>query len=75
MFLDDLIDLFGNHLLLAMVVIMVFATLVYLKPKPMFKLVGVVLLIGAIGYMVSFLVDLTSAGIDHTTSFMANPEK
>ena len=75
MFLDDLIDLLGNHLLLAIVVIAVFAALVYLKPKPVFKLVGVVLLIGAIGYVVSFLVGLTSTGIDNTTSFMSNPRK
>ena len=75
MFLDDLIDLLGNHLLLAIVVIAVFAALVYLKPKPMFKLVGVVLLIGAIGYVVSVLVDLTSTGIDHTTAFMGNPSR
>lgn len=75
MSLDSLIELFQEHQLLAIVVIVVFAALVYLKPKPMFKLVGVVLLIGAIGYVVSVLVDLTSTGIDHTTAFMGNPSR
>jgi uncharacterized PurR-regulated membrane protein YhhQ (DUF165 family) len=74
MSIDSLIELFRNHQILAIAVIVVFAILVYFKPKPMFQLVGVVLVIGAIGYVISFLVDLTSTGIDHTTSFMANPK-
>jgi hypothetical protein len=75
MSIDSLIELFGNHQILAIVVVVGFAVLVYFKPKPMVQLVGVVLLIGAIGYVISFLVDLTSTGIDHTDSFMSNPGK
>jgi hypothetical protein len=75
MSLDNMIELFRNHQLVAIAIIAVFAILVYLKPKPMFQLLGVVLLIGAIGYVISVLVDLTSTGMDHTTAFMANPGK
>ena len=75
MSLDNLIELFRNHPVLAIAIIAIFAVLVYVKPKPMFQLVGVVLLIGAIGYVVSFLVDLTSTGIEHTSSFVGNPGK
>lgn len=75
MFLDSLIELFRNHQIVAIAIVVGFAVLVYFKPKPMFQLAGVVLLIGAIGYVVSFLVDLTSTGVDHTTSFMGNPGK
>ena len=71
----DLIELFRNHHILAIAIVAVLAVLVYLKPKPMFQLVGIVLLIGAIGYVVSFLAHLTSTGIDNTTSFMGNPGK
>ena len=73
MYLNSLIEFFRNHHILAIAIMVVLAILVYLKPKPMFQLMGVVLLMGAIGYVISFLVDLTSTGMDHTTSFMANP--
>lgn len=75
MSLDSLIELFGNHQFLAIALVVGFAVLVYFKPKPMFQLVGVVLAIGAIGYVISFLVDLTSTGVDNTNSFMSNPGK
>lgn len=75
MSVNSLIELFRNHQILAIASVVVFAVLVYFKPKPMFQLVGVVLLIGAMGYVISFLVDLTSTGMDHTSTFMGNPGK
>lgn len=75
MSLDSLIEFSQNHLIMAIAIILVFGFLVYWKPKPMFQLIGVVLVIGAIGYVISFLVDLTSTGMDHTSAFKGNPGK
>jgi hypothetical protein len=75
MSLDNMLELFQKHQILAIALVLVFGILVYKKPKPMFQLMGAVLIIGAIGYVVSILVDLASTGIDHTTAFMGNPSR
>jgi xanthine/uracil permease len=75
MSLDNMLELFQKHQILAIALVVVFGILVYKKPKPMFQLMGAVLIIGAIGYVVSILVDLTSPGIDHTTAFTSNPSR
>jgi xanthine/uracil permease len=75
MSLDNMLELFQKHQILAIALVVVFGILVYKKPKPMFQLMGAVLIIGAIGYVVSILVDLTSTGIDHTTAFTSNPSR
>lgn len=75
MSLDNMLELFQKHQILAIALVVVFGILVYKKPKPMFQLMGAVLIIGAIGYVVSILVDLTSTGIDHTTALMGNPSR
>ncbi|MDX1487364.1 MAG: hypothetical protein R3268_04135 [Acidiferrobacterales bacterium] len=72
---DSWIDFIQSHPILAVAFVAAFVTLVYLKPKPVLKLVAVVLVIGAIGYVLSFLVDLTTTGIDETTAFTSDPEK
>lgn len=69
------VDFVQNYPILAIIIIAAFGIWTYLKPKPVFKLLTVVLVIGALGYVVSFLVNLTSTGIDETTTFMSNPEK
>jgi xanthine/uracil permease len=75
MSLDSLVELFQNHQFLAIAIVVVFGILVYKKPKPMFQLMGAVLAVGAIGYVISVLVDLTSTGIDHTNAFMGSPRR
>jgi hypothetical protein len=72
---DSWVEFIQSHPILAIFIIVAFGISAYLKPKPMFKLMAVVLVIGAMGYVVSFLVDLTSTGIDETTNFMSKPEK
>lgn len=72
---DSWVDLIQSHPVLAIVVVAVFGIFAYLKPKPVFKLMALALVIGAVGYIVSFLVDLTSTGIDETKNFMGRPGK
>jgi len=75
MSLDSLVEFFQTHQFLAVAVVIVFGILVYKKPKPMFQLMGAILAVGAIGYVISVLVDLTSTGIDHTNAFMGSPRR
>lgn len=75
MSLDSLVELFQTHQFLAVAVVIVFGILVYKKPKPMFQLMGAILAVGAIGYVISVLVDLTSTGMDHTNAFMGSPRR
>ena len=72
---DSWVDFIQSHPILAIVVVVAFGIVAYLKPKPVFKLIALTLAIGAIGYIVSFLVDLTSTGIDQTETFMGHPER
>lgn len=72
---DSWVDIIQSHPILAILIVAAFGLFAYVKPKPVFKLMAVVLVIGAIGYVVSFLVDLTSTGIDETTTFVSDPGK
>ena len=42
--------------------------------KATLKLVAVALAIGVAAYVVTFLIDLTSTGIDETEKFMSTPQ-
>ncbi len=72
---DNWIAFIQDHLIMGIVMLTALGISAYLKPKPVFKLLAVVLLIGTTAYVVSFLVELTSTGIDQTTSFKSRPGK
>ena len=63
-----------DHTLWAILIALVVAALIYWKPKDMFKLASASLAVGAIIYVLSFLVDLTSQGIDEAEKFSATPK-
>lgn len=72
--LDSWVEFTQDHPILAIAMIVGLGVFVYLKPKPTFKVMAVVLVIGAIGYVISFLATLTSTGIDETTNLMGTPK-
>ena len=46
----------------------------YWRPKDAVKLMAVFLVIGAIAYVISFIVDLTSTGIEQQRQFTSSPK-
>ena len=72
---DSLVTFFQNYQVLAIAIVVVFVIFVYLKPKLTFQFMAALLVIGAIGYVISFLIDLTSTGAEQTKTFMSNPER
>ncbi len=65
---------FRDHTLWAVLIALVIGALIYWKPKDMFKLASAGLVVVAIVYVLSFLVDLTSRGIDETEKFTTTPD-
>lgn len=65
---------FRDHTLWAVLFALVIGALIYWKPKGMFKLASAGLVVVAIIYVLSFLVDLTSRGIDDAQKFTATPD-
>ena len=63
-----------NHTLWAVFIALGIGTLIAWKPKSMFKFASAALVLGAIIYVVSFLVDLTSRGIDEAEKFTTTPD-
>ena len=76
--LNDLIeigaDFFRDHTLWAVLVVLGIGALICWKPKDMFKIALAGLALGAIIYVLGFLVDLTSRGIDQSRKFTNTPE-
>jgi ABC-type uncharacterized transport system permease subunit len=68
------ISFFRDHTLWAVLAVLVIGALIYWKPRDMFKLLAAGLVIGAIIYFLSFLVDLTSRGIDETQKLRGSPK-
>ena len=71
---DNGISFSRDHTLWAVLTVLVIGALIYWKPKDMFKLSAAVVVVGTIIYVLSFLVDLTSRGIDETEKFTNRPE-
>lgn len=46
----------------------------YWKPKDTVKLMGVFVVIGAIAYVISFVVDLASTGVEQQRQFTSDPK-
>ncbi len=63
-----------DHTLWAVLIALVIGALIYWKPKDMLKLASAGLVVGAIIYVLSFLVDLTSRGINEVEKFTTTPD-
>lgn len=76
--LENLLDAavaFGrDHTLWAVLILLAIGLLVYWKPKDSIKVVLATMTLGAIIYVLSFLVDLTSRGIDDSRKFTNTPK-
>ena len=76
--IQDLIEsgmsFFREHTLWAVLALLVIGALFYWRPKGMFRLVAAGLVLGGIIYFLSFLVDLTSRGIDETQKLTDSPK-
>ena len=70
----DGINFSRDHTLWAVLTVLVIGALIYWEPKDMFERSVAVLVVGTIIYVLSFLVDLTSRGIDETEKFTNRPE-
>jgi O-antigen ligase len=70
---DNGISFFRDHTLWAILTVLVIGILIYWKPKDMFKLSVAGAVVGAIIFVLSFLVDLTSRGMDETEKFTDSP--
>ena len=73
-FVDGIVNFFNNYPLWAVMVVLAVVALVYWKPKDMFKLAMASLALGVLIYLFSFLIDLTSQGIDTTRKFTNTPQ-
>ena len=71
---DAGISFFHDHRLWAILTVLVIGILAYWKLKDMFKLLAAGAVVGAIIFVLLFLVDLTSRGIDETGKFTATPD-
>ena len=71
---DNGISFFRDHTLWAILAVLIIGILIYWKPKDMFKLSAAGAVVGAIIFVLSFLVDLTSHGIDESRKFTSSPE-
>ena len=76
--INDLLDAgagaFRDHTLWAVLILAAIGGVVYWKPKDSFRVVLAVMTLAAIIYVLSFLVDLTSRGIDESKRFTNTPK-
>ena len=69
----DTVDFFREHRFWAAAAVLAIVAFVYFKPKQSFKLSMAVLTLGAIIYVSSLLIDVTSEGIDRANAFTSTP--
>lgn len=62
-----------GHPLMGAGAVLVLIVFVYLKPKAAFKLAGAAMILVAVLYVGSFLVDLTKTGIHEQDKFLSDP--
>ena len=72
--IDSGMSFFRDQTLWAVVVVLAIGGLIYWKPKGMFRFAMASLALGAIIYVFTFLVDLTSQGISDTKKFTDTPD-
>ena len=70
---DSGMSFFRDQTLWAVLIAVLIGGFIYWKPKAVFKLAMAALVLGAIIYVVMFLVDLTSQGISGTKKFTTTP--
>ena len=68
------IDLVHSHQALVIAIGVGLVVFAYFKPKLMFKLAGGIGIIIAVAYVISFLANLTSSGIQETTKLTNSPD-
>ena len=69
------LDYFSAHPYVTIVVLVVVAVLAYFRFKTVLKVILACLMLAAIAYVVLFLVNLTSTGMDNTEKFLDNPSQ
>ena len=62
-----------GHPLMGAGAVLALIVLVYLKPKAVFKLAVAAMILVAVLYVGSFLIDLTSTGIHEQDKFLSDP--
>ena len=70
---DSGMSFFRDQTLWAVLIVVLIGGFIYWKPKAVFKLAMAALVLGAIIYVVMFLVNLTSQGISDTKKFTTTP--
>lgn len=73
--MQDGFDLITDHAYIAGAILAAVAVLAYFKIKLVLKAILACLVIGAIAYVVLFIVDLTSTGIDSREKFLDQPSQ
>ena len=68
------VTFFRDYTFWAVLTAVVIGFVVYWKPKGTIRVVGAGLVVVAIVYVLAFLVDLTSEGIDEVEKFSATPK-
>jgi len=71
---DGWIDLVHSHQAFAIAIAVGLVVFAYFKPKLVFKLAGGIGIIIAVAYVISFLANLTSSGIQETTKLTDRPD-
>lgn len=71
---DGGMSFFRDHTLWAVLAVVVIGAFIYWKPKDVFKMALGGLAVGAMIYVLSFLFDLTSRGIDESEKFTTTPD-
>ena len=69
------LDYFSAHSYITIAFLVVVAVLAYFKFKIVLKVILACLMLAAIAYVVLFLINLTSTGIDNTEKFLDNPSQ
>lgn len=67
------LDFISAHPYITGGILAVVGLLSYFKIKLVIKAVGAVLILGAIAYVLMFLFNLTSTGIEHREKFLSDP--
>lgn len=71
---DSGISFFRDHTIWAVLAVFIMGLLIYWKPKSMFRLSAACAVLGALIFVFSFLIDLTSHGMDEAEKFSSTPK-
>jgi multisubunit Na+/H+ antiporter MnhE subunit len=69
------LDFLSSHVYIAGAIFAAVAVFAYFKFKFFMKVIFACLILGAIAYLVLFIVDLTSTGIDNTEKLLDQPSE